>query len=626
MKFYPFNQAILILALWTGSAVAQVISRDAILTPGNSAVKTDVLPLADLREGMRGTARTVFRGSIPEEFNVEILGVVPGAIGPKQDLIVGRISGGSADRTSVFAGMSGSPVFVSGKLVGAISYSFPFSKEPICGITPIEQMITIFERNSGAASPARIPRAVSIAELSSPLLKSFFPNSSLVASSTLSTTNSRLAAVAGQSFQPIATPISFSGFSQETLNFFTPQLLQFGLLPVASAGGGARITPMKSPNDETLLGGTSVSMQLTRGDFSMAASGTVTLRDGEKIYAFGHPFLSLGSSDLPMSESHVVTVVPSVSNSFKLAVPDALVGAMTQDRGTGVFGQLGLSPKMIPVTLNLRTSRNQSETYAFEIAKDDFLTALLLNITVFNAIVSNERGVGDSTIGVNADIKLRGNDPVRIERKFTGGQATQFAAGSIAVPLSAILRSGFPDAEIQQININLTSEDGEKTATLERIVVDHTEIQAGESLGVQAHLRKTTGELLVEKFQIAIPKDTPSGTLQITVADGNSIQTSLMARQFVPTSLRDLVKTLNDLKKNDKLYVQLQRVTNGAIIGANELPNLPPSVLATLSSERNSGGFSPIVTSTYSEKEVVKSEFVISGSQSVNIQVKNSTR
>jgi len=626
MKFYPFNQAILILALWTGSAVAQVISRDAILTPGNSAVKTDVLPLADLREGMRGTARTVFRGSIPEEFNVEILGVVPGAIGPRQDLIVGRISGGSADRTSVFAGMSGSPVFVSGKLVGAISYSFPFSKEPICGITPIEQMITIFERNSGAASPARIPRAVSIAELSSPLLKSFFPNSSLVASSTLSTTNSRLAAVAGQSFQPIATPISFSGFSQETLNFFTPQLLQFGLLPVASAGGGARITPMKSPNDETLLGGTSVSMQLTRGDFSMAASGTVTLRDGEKIYAFGHPFLSLGSSDLPMSESHVVTVVPSVSNSFKLAVPDALVGAMTQDRGTGVFGQLGLSPKMIPVTLNLRTSRNQSETYAFEIAKDDFLTALLLNITVFNAIVSNERGVGDSTIGVNADIKLRGNDPVRIERKFTGGQATQFAAGSIAVPLSAILRSGFPDAEIQQININLTSEDGEKTATLERIVVDHTEIQAGESLGVQAHLRKTTGELLVEKFQIAIPKDTPSGTLQITVADGNSIQTSLMARQFVPTSLRDLVKTLNDLKKNDKLYVQLQRVTNGAIIGANELPNLPPSVLATLSSERNSGGFSPIVTSTYSEKEVVKSEFVISGSQSVNIQVKNSTR
>jgi len=596
------------------------------LTPGNSAVKTDVLPLADLREGMRGTARTVFRGSIPEEFNVEILGVVPGAIGPRQDLIVGRISGGSADRTSVFAGMSGSPVFVSGKLVGAISYSFPFSKEPICGITPIEQMITIFERNSGAASPARIPRAVSIAELSSPLLKSFFPNSSLVASSTLSTTNSRLAAVAGQSFQPIATPISFSGFSQETLNFFTPQLLQFGLLPVASAGGGARITPMKSPNDETLLGGTSVSMQLTRGDFSMAASGTVTLRDGEKIYAFGHPFLSLGSSDLPMSESHVVTVVPSVSNSFKLAVPDALVGAMTQDRGTGVFGQLGLSPKMIPVTLNLRTSRNQSETYAFEIAKDDFLTALLLNITVFNAIVSNERGVGDSTIGVNADIKLRGNDPVRIERKFTGGQATQFAAGSIAVPLSAILRSGFPDAEIQQININLTSEDGEKTATLERIVVDHTEIQAGESLGVQAHLRKTTGELLVEKFQIAIPKDTPSGTLQITVADGNSIQTSLMARQFVPTSLRDLVKTLNDLKKNDKLYVQLQRVTNGAIIGANELPNLPPSVLATLSSERNSGGFSPIVTSTYSEKEVVKSEFVISGSQSVNIQVKNSTR
>ena len=176
--------------------------------------------------------------------------------------------------------------------------------------------------------------------------------------------------------------------------------MQAGLLPVAAAGGSAPITPMKKASEKTLLGGTSVSMQLTRGDYSLAAAGTVTFRDGNKIYAFGHPFLSLGSSDLPMSESHVITVVPNINNSFKLAVPDAMVGSMTQDRATGVYGSLGRAPKMIPVKINVRTSRGQTETLNFEVVKDDFLTPLLLNITVFNTIVAQERvGVRDRVSG-----------------------------------------------------------------------------------------------------------------------------------------------------------------------------------------------------------------------------------
>src|SRR5687767_2398900 len=277
------------------------------------------MPLSELKEGMRGTARTVFRGSEPEEFNVEILGILPGGVGPKQDLIVGRLSGGSADRTAVFAGMSGSPVYIDGKLVGAISYSFPFSKEPICGITPIEQMISIFEQKRFEGKRTNEPRSISFSELAQ---SSYVPNLPTSAPNGLASgmgPNSALMAVAGQSFQRIATPITFTGFSQETLNTFSPQLIQAGLLPVAAAGGAAAITPLKKADETTLVGGDSVSMQLTRGDYSMAAAGTVTFRDGNKIYAFGHPFLSLGSSDLPMSESHVITVVPNMNNSFKLA-------------------------------------------------------------------------------------------------------------------------------------------------------------------------------------------------------------------------------------------------------------------------------------------------------------------
>ncbi|MCA1625219.1 MAG: hypothetical protein LC768_12575 [Acidobacteria bacterium] len=586
-----------------------------------SASSAQFFPLSELKEGMKGTAWTVFRGSEPEEFTVEILGIVPGAIGPKQDMIVGRISGGSADRTSVFAGMSGSPVYIDGKLVGAISYSFPFSKEPICGITPIAQMIAIFENNQHLKIKAKEPRAISFAELASTKLD--LPKNSIVSNSVLMSAdrNSLLNTVAGQSFQPIATPLTFSGFSQETLNHFAPQLASVGLLPVAAVGGAARITPLKEADDKTLLGGASVSMQLTRGDYSLAASGTVTFRDGEKVYAFGHPFLNLGTADLPMSESHVVTVIPNMNNSFKLAVPDSMVGSMTQDRSTGVFGRLGQAPKMIPVKIHLETSRNQEETLNFEVVKDDFLTPLLLNISVYNSIVANERGLGDSTIEVTGEIKLKGQETIKLGQRFGGAQATQSAAGYATIPVNALLRSRFDNVEITEINLKMTSIDGSKTATLERIALDRREVRAGESFEVQAFVRTNTGKVFSQKIPVKIPADTPVGTLMITVGDGDSIQQTSASRQFVPKDLTELIRTINKVKKDDRLYVQTSRITNGAIVGANEMPNLPPSVLATLNNDRSVGGFKPTVQTVLTEQELAPADFIISGQQVLTIEV-----
>lgn len=616
MKLKFFAVSLIIFAFGT-SIFGQAQAKNSTVSAVSKTSNVSIMPLSEVKEGMRGTARTVFRGTVPEDFNVEILGVLPGAVGPKQDLIIGKISGGQADRTFVFAGMSGSPVYIDGKLVGAISYSFPFAKEPICGITPVEQMIKIFEQNQ-ASKPSQ-PRAVSFAELASTEFKPQFPRVATVTSSVLA--GSSIPTLAGQTFQPIATPISFSGFSQETLNVFAPQLMSVGLLPVASVGGGAKMTPMEKFNDKTLLGGASVSMHLTRGDYSMAASGTVTFRDSEKIYAFGHPFLSLGTSDLPMSESSVVTVVPNVNNSFKLAVPNALVGTMTQDRNTGVFGQLGQAPKMIPVKLNLKTSRGQDETFNFEVAKDDFLTPLLLNISVYNSITSNERSLGDTTIKVDGFIKLKNQEPIKIERRFTGAQATQFASGSVAVPVNLLLRSGFDETEISEVNLNVTSIDGTKSAVLERIALDRTEVKAGESFELQAFIRTNTGQVFAQKIPVSIPKDTPAGTLLVSLGDGGSLQQISPSRSFVPKNLGELVKTINETKKNDRLYAQTYRVTNGAIIGAKELPNLPPSVLATLNNDRTAGGFTPTVLTVLTEQELAPAEYVISGQQVLTIEV-----
>jgi hypothetical protein len=347
----------------------------------------------------------------------------------------------------------------------------------------------------------------------------------------------------------------------------------------------------------------------------------VTLRDGEKIYAFGHPFLSLGISDLPMSESHVVTVVPSVNNSFKLAVPDAMVGTMTQDRATGVFGKLGQNPQMIPVKLNTETSRNQQESYNFEVAKDDFLTPLLMNISVYNSLVANERGMGESTITVNGEINIAGQQPIKIERRFAGSQAAAFAAGAVANPVSNLFTSGFENIEITGVNLNVVTTDGSKTAVLERIALDKTEIRAGETFEVQAFVRTTNGQIFVQKIPISIPKDTPSGSLLIAIGDGNSLQQVSAAKQFVPKNLADLIKTLNEVKKNDRLYAQTFRVTSGAIIGAKELPNLPPSVLATLNNDRTAGGFTPTVLTVLTDQEIAPAEFLITGQQVLTLEV-----
>jgi hypothetical protein len=588
-----------------------------------STANAKLFPLSELKEGMKGVARTVFRGSEPEEFNVEILGILPGGIGPRQDLIVGRLSGGSAERTSVFAGMSGSPVYIDGKLVGAISYSFPFSKEPICGITPIEQMIAIFKQKPLATPGTSEPKAVAYTDLMSPNWQVEGPRNSggSVQVATGIAPNSRLAAVSGQTFQPIATPITFSGFSQETLNQFSSQLLQAGLMPVSAAGGSAPLGPMKPADETTLLGGDSVSMQLTRGDYSLAASGTVTLRDGETIYAFGHPFLALGSSDLPMSESHVVTVIPNLNNSFKIAVPDSMVGSMTQDRATGVYGKLGQAPKMIPVRIDLHTSRGQNETVNFEVARDDFLTPLLLNMATVNALAAQERGLGDATVQMTAEIKLKGREPLRIERRFAGGQAAQLAGMTAASPVATLFRSRFDDMNIERIELDLSAADGSKTGVLERLAVDKTRVRPGEMVEVQAFIRTDSGRTVVQRIATKIPEDVPAGPLAIMVGDGNSVQQNSNVQQFVPKNLDELITTINRLKVSDRLYLQTVRTSNGAVIGVSEMPNLPPSVLATINSNRVAGGFKPTVQTVISEQPLDRSEYIVTGQQTLAIEV-----
>ena len=580
--------------------------------------------LEDLRPGMKGVGRTVFSGAEPQEFGVEILGVLPGFPGPRQSAIIAKLTGSNVEKTGVFAGMSGSPVYIDGRLVGAIAFSFPFSKEPIAGITPIKQMIDIFEKGSvNETQRPREPRAISFAQLASTEWKPTLPKPAFTGAPLIApvSAGSPLISLLGQQMIPIATPVVFSGISQESLALFAPQLMANGLLPVSGAGGSAAITTLGEATEKTLTPGTSVSVQLVRGDYSIAASGTVTFRDAERIYAFGHPFLNLGAADMPMTETTVVTVIPNTNNSFKLSVPGQMMGAISQDRAAGIFGSLGRAPKMIPVKVNLHTSRDRTETYSYEIANDPFLTPLLLNISVFNTITSSERALGESTISLKGEIKVKGQQDVQLDRRFSAANSPMLAAGSVAAPVASLLSSGFDDVQIDGVTLDISSTDTKYIATLERIALDRTEVRRGEKVEIQAYVRTEAGKQFVQRIPVQIPEDATPGQLLIFVGDGNALQEGSAAKAFVPQDLSQLVKAINKVKKSDRLYVKLFRITPGAIIGTDELPNLPPSVVATLNSDRTSGGYTPTVLSPVYEMELPPAEFVISGQQLIGIDV-----
>jgi len=610
-RFAPIL-SILLVALLAGIAAAQAPQPKA----------PAIFPLEDLRPGMKGTARTVFSGTEAEEFGVEVLGVLPGFPGPRQSAIIARLTGANVEKTGVFAGMSGSPVYIDGKIVGAIAFSFPFSKEPIAGITPIKQMIDLFNKGSENIKPKE-PRVVSFSQLAGTDWKPNLPKPAVSSVSLLApvSSGSPLMPLIGQQMTPIATPLVFSGISQESLAAFAPQLAANGLLPVSGVGGSAAITPLGEVNGNTFPPGSSISVQLVRGDYSLAAAGTVTLRDNDRIYAFGHPFLSLGASDMPMTESSVVTVIPNMNNSFKLSVPGKMVGSISQDRASGIYGLLRQEPKMIPVKVSLHTSRDRTDTYSYEMVNDSFLTPLLLNITLFNTITASERALGDSTISVKGEIKVKGQEPIQIDRRFSNNNSPIMAASAIAAPVSSLLASGFDDVQLDGITLDIDSTETRYLGTLERITLDRTEVRRGEKIEVQAYVRTESGKQFVQRIPVQIPEDAALGQLLVFVGDGGALQEGSPAKAFVPQDLSQLVKAINTVKKSDRLYVKLFRITNGAVIGTSEMPSLPPSVVATLNSDRTSGGYTPTVLSPVYEMELPPADFVISGQQLIAIDV-----
>lgn len=595
-----------------------------------SAQSSPFMRVEEIRPGMKGTGRTIFKGQNIEEFQCEILGVLKN-IGPNQNAIMARLAGGNLEKSGIFAGMSGSPIYIDGKMIGAVAWSIPFLTEPIAGITPIHEIIDVFQEAKPIVEPKTRTKQQSRMswasfKQSSPLLMTAADSSQWafrLPEGLLNTGGSSPNDGSARMFRPIATPLVLSGFTARALQSFAPQFQFLGLVPMQ---GGASAARGKLRPDVGLEPGSTIAVSLVSGDMDVSASGTVTHRDGNRIYAFGHPFLNIGTTDMPLSRAEVLAVLPSLQNSEKLSVGTELVGAIRQDRSTGIQGVLGETAGMIPVSIALVNQQKRRRQFAFEVINDKFLTPFLLNLTIYNTILSSERGLGYSTLQVRGRISLDGQPDIHIENSFSSdSNSPVFASLSVAQPVGFLLASGYENLRFKEITLEIDSYEEARNALLERVWCDRAEVKPGEEVRIEAFLRKDNGEEILESYPIKIIEDVPPGPLSILVGGGDAIE-RYDAREnpdnFIPRDLGQVVKLINNLKKQDRLYVRLFRRERGAVVHGEGLPGLPPSIYALLQSPKTQGGSDPIGISTFMEYELPASDYVISGMKVVQVLVK----
>ncbi len=590
-------------------------------------------PVDELKAGMVGIGKTVFEGDRLDEFKVHILGVLRNVIGPRRNLVLARLEGGPLANTGVIAGMSGSPVYIDGRLVGAISYSLgQFAKEPIAGITPIGEM-------TDAATFAGPRRQAARVELQVPLtpeglnasLRQAFSWMRPFADSPADIQvfgDGGLNAAIGTLLRPIATPLTLGGFDAGVIEPVASAFRDQGFVPVmvgssllaprlAQTAGGA------SPAARPLRPGDPIGVALMSGDLEMGATGTVTEIDGDRVYAFGHPFYGLGPTQFPMTRAHVLTVLPSLASSMKIASTGEVIGTFQQDRATTIAGTLGPGPALIPVRITLTSERGTQKTFEMAIVNDRLFTPTLTYLSILNTLSSYERQNGVASYAVRGTASLKEHGDVAFEDLFTGDRPSLGAAAYVVAPINFLLRNAFEDVELERLDLEIEASEEPRSATLERVWVDGRRPKPGATVELKMLLRTYRGEEITRTLPVEIPASA-RGTVSIMVADGTRLsQWEARELQIPPLQTRGLpqmIRVLNNTRKHNRLYVRLLGRDNGAIVKGESLSSLPSSVMTVMESDRNGGSFRPLRSAMLGEWDI-PTEHAVTGTRTLTLAI-----
>jgi hypothetical protein len=580
-------------------ASLNAVTSEAAALPPSAPKVTKIFPLSEVRRGQWGVAYTVFEGVTPEPMQVEILGVLKNALGPGQDMILSRLHGTKPEYTGVVAGMSGSPVYIDGRLVGALSYRIgQFSKEPIAGITPIESMLKVKD-GDGSPSDERTP---------------------------VTAANSNLT--------PMETPLVFSGgFSQETVDRFGDRFRALGLTPVAGLGGADPTEKQPEP----LVPGSAVSAVLVRGDLSMAGTCTVTYVDASHLLACGHPITQFGQVSMPMTKADVVATLASPLNAFKIINTTETVGAFTEDRASAIMGRFGKQARMIPVTVEVQdaaqagtNAKSDTRTVHFEVLDNRALTPSTMLVSVFQSLQQANGTSAEMSYRMSGELTIQGLPTVKLE-----GIMAPNGANSAAIDTALYINDRFGDIygnEDEQpvvtgMRLKMEVMPDRHTAVLEQARLSQTEVHPGDTIEVEATVHPFQSGIEVVRVPVIIPAGTMPGELRLVVSDGGTVD-----RMTLPTpsktvavahavSLLDMIEQMNHMHANDRIYVTLldqkpQAVLEGGTMGA--VPLSMANVLEPLKADQKM----QLTGETAVELGSKATDYAVTGSQVLSLRVR----
>ncbi len=582
------------------SAVGPVRAAPPPLAPQMPSGPPPVLmPLSDVRPGMEGEALTVFSGTKPEPFKMKVVSVVRN-FGPKQDIILMRAMDPRVEFSGIAAGMSGSPVYIGGKLVGAVAYAWSFSKEPLAGVTPIEAMLA--ER----ARPRRVTRdRMDLGEVVAA------PGGSGVELSAAPTDKG------ASQLRQVSVPLSVTGLSGPAMEVLSDDLRPFGLVPMR-AGGGAGSRGVIT-NAGSLMPGATVGVQLIKGDMSATAMGTVTWISGKTVLAFGHPMFGSGEVSLPMVTGEVHAFVNSQASSFKLASPLMEVGALVQDRPSCIIGDLGLRATMMPVAVSVSAPGVAARVFRAEVARSRSLLPRLTGAILMSAIADAEPDVTEMAVHVVSHLNVHGLPPIEIrDTVFSTEGVSPRALMSVRGlrALGDLFSNPFEPVRLDSVSFDVRVEYRKDQAEIIGIALPGDDVRAGAELPIKVSLRPYAGREYEDIVKIRIPERLAGQTVRIEVASGTMVRPDLPR----PENLADFVENMRHAYTASSIVVSVSLPDDGASLRGRLLPHLPAAALDTLrpgKQTRRAEGY------RLAERTVAPSPRPVMGKQEILVQVRD---
>jgi len=564
----------------------------------------ETIAVDQVHAGMQGYAYTIFSGDQVEKFDLEVLGVMPNFLGPKQSIILVELKGPKVEHTGVVAGMSGSPVYLDGKLAGALSLKLGiFTKEAIAGVTPIADVMS--PPVEGAPTETA---------------QSFALPKQTVAQNTLPR---------GSALEPIETPLVFSGFQSAAVEQFRPELQSLGF--VATQGGTA--SNQKDDAHAHLAPGDMAGMVLVRGDMSINSACTVTAVQGDRVFLCGHPFMNLGDIQMPMARSEVVTTLSSSLASTKIVNMGGTIGTITSDHLTAVTGRLGAPPAMIPLDLTVVTGAKENKLH-FEMVNHAKLTPLLVAITTFNGLTQNPVYGEGTTLHLTGEIQLKGHVPVKLENTFAPSDSLAPDGLPIALTVESVFGrlfvNNFEVPEVEHVSLRVESQPGKNSYTIDSAWLETGEASPGENVKVRVQLRPFRGAPRIEETTVHVPDQIArGGTLRVLVSDAEWMNRASRGFTFGsmaggasgPAGLDPLIALINRERHNDRLYVGVFVPAPTMVWDDKELPNVPLSEINVVDGRPTPGSVQVLRESLASESSIVLGG-PVAGLISLNLQIR----